>query len=179
MSRSSLQRAAFVLSFFLGWSGLPGNAKPAISRDAAPLASDATSEVCQITKNDGARMRCYGVNVAQTQTQEGGTGGDMWRLVRAPNPTGGREAVSITRAADVSRSDLEFAGLMLRCGETSIDVLFVSVRAFSPRAHPKVKVVAGSSSAEFTANVAPPDVLLLLPREATALASFTTDAFVR
>jgi hypothetical protein len=124
-------------------------------------------------KNDAMRRRCYeqpGVTIAQGSTQHGPAPVDMWRLVRTPDPIGGREAVSITRTADVSKSDLEFAGLMLRCGERSVEVLIVLVRPFPPRVHPKVDVSAGSSKAQFTATVAPPEVLLLLPHEATALA---------
>jgi hypothetical protein len=139
--------------------GLPLNAKP---------------ETCPIFEVPAARMHfCerFELEVVQTGAQNGLATDDAWRLVRTPNPTGGREAVSITRTADVSKSDLEFAGLMLRCGETSVEVLIVSVRAFSPRAHPKLKITVGSANMEFVASVVPPDVLLLLPRDATALAS--------
>ena len=119
-------------------------------------------------------MHCYerfGLNVAQADAPGGIRADDAWRLARAPDPTGGRDAVSITRTADVSKSDLEFAGLMLRCRERSVEALIVVVRAFPPRAHPTVKLAAGSSSVELTASIVPPDVLLLLPSDATALAT--------
>jgi len=174
MSRSSLRGILLVLSTFLGCAGLPGSVKLATGRDLPPLAPNATSENCRMIKNGAARLRCYeqfSLTVAQSRTQDWPTPADMWRLVRTPDPVGGREAVSITRTADVLKSDLEFAGLMLRCGERSVEVLIVLVRAFPPRAHPKVKVTAGSATAEFAASVVPPEVLLLLPHEASALAA--------
>jgi len=175
MSRSLLRGALLVLSTFLGCAGLPGSMKLAAGRVLPPVAANATSENCRMIENDAARLRCY-QQFSVTIAQEGGTKDrpspiDMWRLVRTPDPIGGREAVSITRTADIPKSDLEFAGLMLRCGEKSVEVLIVLVRAFPPRAHPKVEVSAGSAAAEFTASVVPPEVLLLLPHEATALAA--------
>lgn len=174
MSRSSLREALLVVSMFLGCAGLLGVVNQAIGRDLLRLAPNARSENCPMITNDAARLRCYqkfNVTIAQSSTPKGPAAVDAWRLVHTPDPTGGRDAVTITRTADVSKSDLEFAGLMLRCGEKSVEVLIVLVRAFPPRAHPAVKVTAGSSTTEFTASVAPPEVLLLLPHEATALAA--------
>jgi hypothetical protein len=94
-----------------------------------------------------------------------------WRLVRTPNPAGGRDAVSIMRTADTVRSDLEFAGLMLRCSENNAEVLIVLVRPIPPRAHPKVIVNFNGRSAEFTAVVVPPGAAVLLPSAATILAA--------
>jgi len=173
MSRSLLRGVVLVLSVFLGSAGLLGSVKLAIGRDLPAAAPNATSENCRMIKSGTVRPHCYAqfsVTLAQSSTQDRPTSVDMWRLVRTPDPIGGREAVSITRTADVSKSDLEFAGLMLRCGERSVEVLIVLVRAFPPRVHPKVEVSAGSATAKFTASVVPPEVLLLLPHEATALA---------
>jgi len=174
MSRSSPRGILLVLSIFLGCAGSLGAVKLATGRDLTAMAPDARSENCRMIKNDAARLRCYeqfNAAIAQKGAQDAPTPVDMWRLVRTPDPIGGRDAVSITRTADVSKSDLEFAGLMLRCGDRSVEVLIVLVRPFPPRAHPKVDVSAGSATAEFTASVAQPEVLLLLPREATRLAA--------
>ena len=146
MNCSSLRGAVLVLWAFFCCVGLFGSDEPAAGGE-----------------------QFNGV-IAQSGAQEK-PAPDAWRLVRTPDPAGGRDAVSITRTADISKSDLEFAGLMLRCGERSVEVLIVLVRALPPRTHPKVKVTAGSASAEFVARVVPPDVLLSLPPEATALAS--------
>lgn len=170
MSRAAL----LVLLTFCFSAGSPGNPKLATNSDFEFLSLNATPRSCPIIKNAVSRMHCYehfGLNVAQTGTQGGSTTDDAWQLVRTPDPTGGRDAVSIVRIADVSKSDREFAGLMLRCSERSIQVLIVLVRVLAPRAHPKVKLAAGSSNAELTASVVPPDVLLLLPDDASALAT--------
>jgi hypothetical protein len=174
MRGSLLRWVVIVLSTFVGWAGLMGSAKLATGQASPLIAPNATSGNCKIMENDAARPRCYeqsSVTIAQSNTQDGPGAVDMWRLVRTPDPIGGREAVSITRTADVSKSDLEFAGLMLRCGERSVEVLIVLVRAFPPRVHPKVQISTGSATVEFTATVVPPEVLLLLPRDATVLAA--------
>ena len=174
MIRRLLRGTLLVFSTLLGCGGLLGSVKLSTGRDLPPAAPNATTENCGMIENDAAWLRCYkqfGATIAQSSTQDGPTAVDMWRLVRTPDPVGGRDAVSITRTADVSKSDLEFAGLMLRCGEGSVQVLIVLVRAFPPRAHPSVKLTAGSATAELTASVVPPEVLLLLPREATSLAA--------
>jgi hypothetical protein len=96
--------------------------------------------------------------------------GGTWRLLRTPDPAGGRNAISIMQIADVTRSDLGFAGMMLRCGEVAPEILIVLVEPLPPRAHPKVMIAAGSVPVQFTATVLPPGVLILMPPEATALA---------
>lgn len=176
MSRALALRAALLVLSILWFSaGWPGSVKPATSSGLELPSLSAASESCPIIKDSASRMQCYehfGLNVAQAGAALGGPAADdAWRLVRTPDPAGGRDAVSVTRTADVTKSDLEFAGLMLRCGERSVEVLIVMVRAFPPRAHPKVKLAAGSSTVELTASVVPPDVLLLLPSDATALAT--------
>ena len=97
------------------------------------------------------------------------TGG--WRLMRAANPHGGADAVSMSHTADIIRSDLELAGLMLRCGETGADVVIVVVSPFPPRAHPSVTISAQGRESHFEARVLPPGAELLLPAEAAGLAA--------
>ena len=75
------------------------------------------------------------------------------------------------KTADVTKSDIDLAGLMLRCGESNIEVLVVLVRPLPPRARPKVTVTVGGRTTSFIASVVPPGAELLLPLEATALAS--------
>jgi hypothetical protein len=91
--------------------------------------------------------------------------------VRTPNPAGGRPAVSVVKTADVTKSDIDLAGLMLRCGESNIEVLIVLLRPLPPRARPKVTVTVDGKTTDFIANVVPPGAELLLPLEATALAT--------
>jgi hypothetical protein len=75
------------------------------------------------------------------------------------------------KTADVTKSDIDLAGLMLRCGKSNFDVRLVLLRPLPPRARPKVSVTASGRTADFIASVVPPGAEVLLPQEATALAS--------
>jgi hypothetical protein len=58
---------------------------------------------------------------------------------------------------------------MLRCAEgATIEVLVVLIKPLPLRTHPKVTVVAGATTTEFTASVVTPGVLVLLPEKASA-----------
>jgi hypothetical protein len=96
--------------------------------------------------------------------------GNGWRLLRSANPSGGPDAISVDHTADVSRSDLDFAGLMLRCGTQSAEVAIVALTPFPPKAKPGVSVSANGEHSQFVAQVVPPGAQLLLPQEATTLA---------
>jgi hypothetical protein len=93
-----------------------------------------------------------------------------WHLLRSKNPAGGADAVSMNRAADMS-SDVDLAGLMLRCHEGRAEVLVVVVTPFAPRSQPAVTISANGQEWHFDATVVSPGVQLLLPVTATALAS--------
>jgi hypothetical protein len=79
--------------------------------------------------------------------------------------------VSITQTADIVKSDIDLAGLMLRCAQRNFEVIVVLVRPLPSRARPKVTVSAGGSSVSFTASVVPPGAEVVLPADASALAS--------
>lgn len=96
------------------------------------------------------------------------TGG--WHLLRTANPQGGADAVSMSHTADVTQSDPDLAGLMLRCGEKGAEVVVVVVSLFPPRAHPSVTIGADGKEWRFEARVVSPGAELLLPAEATGLA---------
>jgi hypothetical protein len=150
---------------------------------AQPAGTDSNLERCRAITDDAARLRCYEAATAKPATSppsqtpspapspapNPSTG--QWRLVRTPNPAGGRAAVSIVKTADVTKSDIDLAGLMLRCGDSNIEVLIVLLRPLPPRAHPKVSTAVGSQTYDFIASVVPPGAELLLPLEATALAT--------
>jgi hypothetical protein len=142
---------------------------------------DSIFEHCRSITDDAARLRCYEAATSQPSNRPplaaGPTTIGPWPLVRTPNPTGGRDAVSVLKTADITKSDIDFAGLMLRCGEHNIEVLVVLVRPLPPRAHPRVAVSTGGKTIDFTASIVPPGAEVLLPPEATALAlgSWQTD----
>ena len=94
-----------------------------------------------------------------------------WHLVRTHNPNGGADAISIMHIADTSRSDLDLAGLMIRCSETSAEVVIVLLRALPFRARPHVALGKPGNETQFEATVAPPGTMVLLPKDATTLVS--------
>jgi hypothetical protein len=130
-------------------------------------------EHCSRIKDERERMRCEkeeasrpSTNVSQPPPPEPGT----WQLARTPNPAGGPESISIMKSANTTGSGQDIAGLMLRCGEgATTQVLVVLIEPLPPRAHPKVTVVAGTTTTEFTASVVTPGALVLLPEKASAL----------
>jgi len=105
-------------------------------------------------------------SVAQHPNQANG-----WRLIHTANPRGGPDAVSISHTADIGRSDLDFAGIMVRCGEKMPEFIIVAITPFPPRAHPEVTIGAAGKEWRFDARVLPPGAELLLPSEAMDLAN--------
>ena len=61
-----------------------------------------------------------------------------WHFVRTHNPNGGTETISIMHAADTSRSDLDLAGIMIRCSDSGAEVVVVTLPALPFRAQPRV-----------------------------------------
>ncbi len=130
-------------------------------------------EHCRTIPDSAARLRCYEDATANPIRPQVGssslTGG--WRLVRTPSPRGDEDAVSVMHIADQFRSDPDFAGLTLRCREARIEVLVITLQTFSPRAKPQVTLTAAGARAQFSASVSLPGAALILPAQATALAS--------
>lgn len=118
-------------------------------------------------------LRCgrYFAQLIPPRSQEPGTnleGG--WRLLRTPDPRGGRESIAVSHSADLLRSDSEFAGMMLRCIGGQIELVFVLVRPLPPRSRPQVALNFDGKSLRFEAAVVPPGASIRLPPEAAALA---------
>jgi hypothetical protein len=142
-------------------------ASPGPSLAQAPAAQDEPA-ACDRFVDNIARERCYRSNAADLQSQQR-TAAGQWRLVRTPNPQGGHDFVSVSRTPELSQSDIDFAGLMFRCGDIAPEMLIVLVRPLPVLSRPKVVVDAGSGSVKFTARVLSPGVLVLLPPEAAVL----------
>lgn len=106
-----------------------------------------------------------------------------WKLVRTSNPRGGPEAVSIIHTADTSRSDLDLAGVMIRCNSGREELAIVSLRAFPLRAHPRVTFGPPGHETQFEATVSPPGTAIVVPGDPkAALGSFwstESDLFIR
>ena len=95
-------------------------------------------------QDNAARLFC--LEIAGSDT----TLNDSWRMIRTPRPAGGRDVVSIMKSADISESDPDFAGLMLRCNDTSTEVLIVLLRPLLPHEQPSVVVKGESARVQFT-----------------------------
>jgi len=132
---------------------------------------------CRTIDDPTERLRCY-ESVAPPELQfppssSGSISGSMapltignWRLVRTPNPRGGKEAISIMRPGDLSGSDPDFVGLTIRCAEPDIEVLLVMLRPLPFRARPRVSI----NGAKFDGSIVPPGLNILLQGDATIVA---------
>jgi hypothetical protein len=136
-------------------------------------------ERCRRFNNEHMRTHCLeqinskAAPVPQQQSTASGT----WQLARTPNPSGGRDSISITKIANPTPSEQDVAGIMLRCAEgATTNVLIILAAPLPLRAHPKVIVVAGAATTEFIASVVPPGTLVLLPEKASALVEKTWQA---
>lgn len=94
-----------------------------------------------------------------------------WHFLRSANPHGGPEAISVSHTADITRSDIDLAGMMLKCGENGPEVVIVAVTPFPPRARPEVIIGAAGKEWQFAPSIVPPGAQLLLPADATQLAA--------
>jgi hypothetical protein len=125
---------------------------------------------CPALTDGQAPWHCYRRAAAsETRQQPGSRLNGSWRLMRAPNPRGGPDAVSIVHTADISRSDADLAGLMLRCAEGDVEALIIVFQPRPPNARPWIKLGPAGGEAKFEAMIALPFTALLLPPEATAL----------
>jgi hypothetical protein len=121
---------------------------------------------CMAVTNDTARLRCFESLVGKPAPSPPTMGG--WRLVRAAYPRGGADAVSIIHTADVTRSDPDLAGLMVRCAERGVEALVVVIEPLPPRARPRVTFGLSGREQNYMATVVPPFTAILLPTEAMA-----------
>src|SRR5438552_120152 len=84
-------------------------------------------ERCRRINNEHMRMHCLeqinskAAPVPQQQSTASGT----WQLARTPNPSGGRDSISITKIANPTPSEQDVAGLMLRCAEGATTFVIV------------------------------------------------------
>lgn len=118
----------------------------------------------------GVPLNCF-EHVASDQSQNSSAselaGG--WRFVRTRHPQGGPDAISIMHTADTSKSDLDLAGLMIRCSDNGAEILVVLIRSFPLRARPKVVFGKPGNETRFETSVVAPGTAILLPKDAATL----------
>jgi hypothetical protein len=78
------------------------------------------------------------------------------------------------KTADTLRSDIDFAGLMVRCSKAKVDVLVVLVTPLPPQSRPQVTIdpiqAMNQTVRVFEGKMAAAGAAIVLPDEATNLA---------
>jgi hypothetical protein len=147
----------------------------AVSCVGGALGQSMSGDLCQCLAitDDDARFDCItrGAPGPKKRSQPLPPSNGDWRWVRTPDQRGGPDAVAITHTADLSRSDADFAGLLMRCSQSGIEALVIVVAPQHPRAHPHVRFGAPNKQQLFEAEVVPPFTALLLPHEAPSMAA--------
>jgi len=162
---------------------------------AGPINQDAYDR-CRAIVDDQARLRCFeGLTAEQPETtpapRPGAPSGAQelpdspemsvfgpktgpaslpvagkWRLVRTRNPVERHDVVSIMATAELATSDVDFAGLNLRCAEPDFEIMVFLIPPLPPQARPMVTL----NGKTFQGTVVSPFTAILLPRAASVLA---------
>ncbi|MGL9621370.1 hypothetical protein QRQ56_25475 [Bradyrhizobium sp. U531] len=117
-----------------------------------------------------ARSPCRGAAVVEVAAPATSS---IWKFSRTQGGKEGESFAAITKTADTTQSDPDFAGLIVRCApKGKIDVLVALIRPFPPRSHPKVTIAAsGGGTLTVEASMAAAGAAVLLPDEVSAFAA--------
>ena len=117
-----------------------------------------------------ARSTCPGAPILEVATSAPSS---VWKFSRTQGAKDGESFAAITKTADTTQSDPDFAGLIVRCApKGKIDVLVALIRPFPPRSHPKVTIAAsGGGTLTVDASMAAAGAAVLLPDEVSAFAA--------
>lgn len=148
----------FALTLALSWPTHTETVRSPL-QNCVPDTSPENRQYC-----DDAVSRQLSASSQSTPLDEG------WRLVRTRDPSGGADAVSVMRAADTAKSDVNLAGLSLRCAQAGTEVELIVLEPQARSSHPKVSLTAGANRSEFEASVAQSAQAIVLPQTASALA---------
>lgn len=95
-----------------------------------------------------------------------------WKFTRTQGDKAGESFAAIMKTADIAQSDLDFAGLIVRCApKGKIDVLVALIRPFPPRSRPQVTIASGSVSQTFETTLTAAGAAVVLPDEVAAFAA--------
>jgi hypothetical protein len=130
--------------------------------------------VCLVAASLVGLVEFSPIQESKAQSEMGG-----WRFVRLPSTPDTASAVAITHAPDLSSSDLNFAGIMLRCAKNNLQIMIALVEPFPPRSQTQVTMVTGTHETKFTGTVIGPGLAILLPPEASALAETASRSLER
>lgn len=122
-------------------------------------------QACLAIADGDARLGCIRGLISQGDRSPASLAGS-WPLIRSQDPSGAR-IVSIARSADPSRSDVDLAGLMIRCMRpNAFEVVVALVGPLPIRTRQTVRLESGRASLTFEGESIAPGSLLLLPPEA-------------
>ena len=140
----------------------------ALSEDSA---DKSYLERCRAIPEAATRLRCYEELTPERTPQPpaGAETAGKWRMVRAPSQDRGNSFISMMRTADL-RSDPDFAGLAIHCGQHGPELVLVVIQPLPPRTHPQVTLGDPDKGTRVEASVLPSGAALLLPDEAMTLA---------
>jgi hypothetical protein len=95
-----------------------------------------------------------------------------WKFTRTQGAKEGESFAAIMKTADMAQSDLDFAGLIIRCApKGKIDVLVALIRPLPPRSHPQVTIASPTGGTQtFEASMAAAGAAVLLPDEVSVFA---------
>ena len=142
---------------------------PAFSADS-PSPAKQTIESCRTIPDAIQRLHCF-EDVTSGPAQQpppnpmAPTG---WRPVHTPSAKG--DVLSMVRTADTHRSDPDFAGLTIHCGQNGPEFLVVVIQPFPPQARPQITLGGPINQVRLEAKVLPSGAALLLPDDAMTLA---------
>lgn len=143
---------------FLGLGAPGANAAPSTwTRCASPLGAA------------GNPSACPGALVFPVA----GPSSSVWKFSRTQGAKEGETFAAITKTADTTQSDPDFAGLIVRCApKGKIDVLVALIRPFPPRSRPQVTIAASNGGTlTVEASMAAAGAAVLLPDEVSAFAA--------
>ena len=116
------------------------------------------------------RSSCQGAAIVEVATPALSS---VWKFSRTQGAKDGESFAAITKTADTTQSDPDFAGLIVRCApKGKVDVLVALIRPFPPRSHPQVTIAASTGGTlTVEASMAAAGAAVLLPDEVSAFAS--------
>ncbi len=106
-----------------------------------------------------------------TQRAQARASTETWRRVRSPGAAAGTQSAAILHIADLERSDSRLAGLMLRCGDKSVEAIIIVIEPYPPHAHPKITLRAAGHESYFDGDIIPTGAGVRLPVDGAELAA--------
>ena len=86
-----------------------------------------------------------------------------WRSVRSPDPRGGSDYEALLQTAEFDRSDVGFAGMMIRCRNQKLETIFVVLQPLPPGTQARVTISTEGVNQVYDASPIPTGAGLMVP----------------